>query len=470
MIQLNQFSLDYGTEDSQIFSRLNLEYKAAEFSVICGPTGSGKSTLLKSLIGLVPSFNYARVSGQLNIDGIDVLGKRPQDLASLVGYVSQRPESAFVTELVIEEIAYGMEQLGFPVAEIKQRVEQISKQLELDALLEWKIDQLSAGQQQRLAIAASLAAGQKILLLDEPSAALDSESASNLWRLLRSLVDNHGVCVLVAEHRIDEVIHFADSVTVLKGDGSALKVPANLKDVYKFFPDWNRKKQSEIPASLSYTQPLLQVKYLEVTYPGCKLPAIRGISFGVNQGQVVALLGPNGSGKTTLLMAIAGKLGINSGAITFKSRDISELSKKERYAALAVIPQRASDLLFLGSVSKELSEADLYSSAPPNTTSSIFENLVGRVDPSIHPRDLSTGQQLALVIALQISVGAKLVLLDEPTRGLDPDARSELADQIRILASQGKAILLATHDATFANQIAHRTLTVLDGQVSELVT
>jgi energy-coupling factor transport system ATP-binding protein len=465
LIELKSFSLSYGSEDSQIFRRVNLEYQSAEFSVICGPTGSGKSTLLKSLIGLVPSFNFAHTSGEIFLDGIGVSGKRPQELANLIGFVNQRPEAAFVTESVIEEISFGMEQLGFPVAEMERRVKQISKQLEIDDLLESRIDQLSTGQQQRIAIAAALAAGQKLLLLDEPSAALDAEATTNLWKLLRDLADNHGVTVLVAEHRLAEVIDFADSVTLLKGDGSAIKLNPNWECVLKFFPDWKQNqhgKQSEENASRN---PALLVTDLEVSYPGSSQPALNDISFSINQGEIVSLFGPNGSGKTTLIMAIAGVLKANRGRISLFDRDLPGLKRKERSAALAVIPQRASDLLFLGSVSKELAEADSYAAASPNTTSSIFEGLVGRVNPSIHPRDLSTGQQLALVIALQLSVGAELILLDEPTRGLDHEAKVALARQLGILASQGKSILIATHDRAFAQSVSHRTEVIEAGRI-----
>lgn len=468
MIELKQFSLDYGSEDSRLFRRLNLEYQKAEFSVICGPTGSGKSTLLKSLIGLVPTLKYARVSGEVLLDGIDASGKRPQELAHLVGYVNQTPESAFVAQTVVEEIAFGMEQLGFPVSEMEQRVRQVSSQLEIQDLLDSKIDEISAGQQQRVAIAAALAAGQKILLLDEPSAALDSDSADKLWKLLRDLVDIHEITVLVAEHRLEEVISFADSVTLLKGDGSAVKVGAAWNEVLKFFPDWGQTSQLQRSSTLSSQSPLLKVSNLDVTYPGGKLPALRKVSFSVNKGEVVSLLGPNGSGKTTLLMAIAGAIKVTCGSITLNAREISDLTKKERPSVLAVIPQRSSDLLFLGTVSKELSEADSYASVSPNTTSSIFENLIGRIDPSIHPRDLSTGQQLALVIALQLSVGAEVILLDEPTRGLDYEAKAALADQLRILASQGKTILLATHDGAFSTRVADRAVSLSSGRLSEV--
>lgn len=468
MIELNSFSLSYGSEDSQIFRRLNLEFQSAELSVICGPTGSGKSTLLKSLIGLVPSFNFAHTSGQIFLDGIEISGKRPQELASLIGFVNQRPEAAFVTESVIEEIAFGMEQLGFPAAEMKHRVQQISNQLDIQHLLDSKIEQLSAGQQQRVAIAAALAAGQKLLLLDEPSAALDAKSTTNLWKLLRDLADNHGVTVLVAEHRLAEVIDFADSVTLLKGDGSAQKVNPNWESVLRVFPDWEQKIEKNKSPSNSSGFPLLRVTDLEVSYPGSIKPALKDISFAISQGEIVSLFGPNGSGKTTLLMAIAGVLKANRGKISLSERDVSELKRKERSAALAVIPQRASDLLFLGSVGKELAESDAYAAAPPNTTSSIFESLIGRVNPSIHPRDLSTGQQLALVIALQLSVGAELVLLDEPTRGLDYEAKVALAAQLGILASQGKSILIATHDEAFAQSVSDRTELIDAGHLRKM--
>ena len=468
MIQLKQLSLDFGTQDSQIFRRLNLEFNKAEFSVICGPTGSGKSTLLKCLIGLVPTLNYARVTGEVILDGIDISGKRPQQLANLVGYVNQTPESAFVAETVVEEIAFGMEQLGFSVPEMELRVRQISSQLGIQDLLESKIDQISAGQQQRVAIAAALAAGQKILLLDEPSAALDFESAAKLWKLLRELVDKHEITVLVAEHRLEEVINFADSVTLLKGDGSAIKVDSSWAQVLKYFPDWNQSQPLKLASINSLQTPVIQVSELEYSYPGSLKPALSNISFFVNKGEVVSLLGPNGSGKTTLLKAIAGVIKRNRGTISFNSLEFSDLTKKEHQSALAVIPQRASDLLFLGTVSKELSEADRYASVSPNTTSSIFENLIGRIDTSIHPRDLSTGQQLGLVIALQLSIGAEVILLDEPTRGLDYEAKAALADQLRMLAAKGKTILLATHDEAFAKRVADRTIEMSLGQISEV--
>jgi energy-coupling factor transport system ATP-binding protein len=245
-------------------------------------------------------------------------------------------------------------------------------------------------------------------------------------------------------------------------------VSAAWTEVLKYFPDWNQSQKLAQASTISTKAPVLRVSELDVTYPGCKKPALRSVSLSANKGEVVSLLGPNGSGKTTLLMAIAGALKKSRGSITFNEQEISDLPKKDLPSVLAVIPQRASDLLFLGTVSKELLEADSYASVAPNTTSSIFENLIGRIDTSIHPRDLSTGQQLALVISLQLSVGAEVILLDEPTRGLDYEAKAALADQLRILASQGKTILVATHDDAFAKRVADRTIEMNLGQLCEV--
>lgn len=190
MIKISNMNFDYGSDDSTVFKRVNLEFAPGEISLVIGPTGSGKSTLLRLLNRLSPSFSGGRFSGGIWVDGHEITQSKPKDLASLIGYVNQTPETSFVAETVIEELAFGMEQLGTPVPTMNSKIDEICRLLDLTHLKQTSLENLSAGQQQRVAIGAALVCGQRLLLLDEPTSALDSESATQLLDTLNSL-KNH---------------------------------------------------------------------------------------------------------------------------------------------------------------------------------------------------------------------------------------------------------------------------------------
>jgi energy-coupling factor transport system ATP-binding protein len=197
--------------------------------------------------------------------------------------------------------------------------------------------------------------------------------------------------------------------------------------------------------------------------------AVSNLSFTLKCGQITALMGRNGSGKSSTLWALQGS-GIGkdasvTGQITIEGKDPTKLSNQDRINLVAMVPQKASDLLFLNSLGKELAESDAFSQVATGTTSSIFANLVGRVDPGIHPRDLSNGQQIALVLASQLTKNAPLILLDEPTRGLDYTAKQELAKSLQKLKQDGKAILLASHDVEFLAALCDQVLVLEKGQL-----
>ena len=223
MISIRDLSFSFTDADSPVLRRLNLDYEQGEFALVCGPTGSGKSTLLRALNGLIPHHSSGLLSGEVFIDGVQFAGKQPHEVAHLVGFVNQQPEGAFVTDTVLEELAYGMEQLGISEAQMRERISRFATLFGLSELLEKPLESLSGGQQQRVAIASALIAGQQILLLDEPTSALDVESAHQLLLLLKDLSRKQGITVLLAEHRIERVLDLVDSVTVVHGDGSASK-------------------------------------------------------------------------------------------------------------------------------------------------------------------------------------------------------------------------------------------------------
>jgi len=493
MIKLTDVSFTFAGAESETLRRLNLEYASGEFALVAGPTGSGKSTFLKLLIGLAPHFTGGRISGSIQIDGREFAGGQPHDFASRVGFVNQQPEGSFVSDTVREELAFGMEQLGIAPETLLDRISYVANILNLDHLLDSNLDSLSGGEQQRVAIGAAIAGGQQILVLDEPTSALDTASAVSLVGLLRKLTAQ-GITVIMAEHRIERLLGVVDSLTVVHGDATASKVRATngfdqLLRNNRMVPPvvelgqklgWEplplsvsqaAARWQENPGQTTPRQPATQgevaltAQDLGVAY-GTKV-AVRQASLALYAGNISSLVGPNGSGKSSILWALAGEQR-HSGAVAF-SDGVTPASLKpaERLARLAMVPQNASDLLMLASVGAELADSDTFAGARPGTTGTILAQLAGRIDPKRHPRDLSSGQQLALVIAMQLAKGAGVLLLDEPTRGLDYVAKLRLAEQLSLLREEGKAILIASHDVEFLAIVADTCTLISNGTLSE---
>ena len=429
--------------------------------------------------------------------GNEVTGRLPHELADLIGYVNQQPEGSFVADTVEDEIAYGLEQLGFEPEKMIALVQHFAKLVGVQHLLNKALGFLSGGEQQRVAIAAALAAGQKILVLDEPTSALDPATAEEILLMLADLAKTQGITVLVAEHRIERLLELVDSVTVVNGDGSVSKTkPADAFKNYRMVPPmvelgqqmgWNplpvsieqaralwladqstRAKPSKTTKpqmSAVETEIALSAEGLAVSY-GSQV-ALQATDLQLFAGEILAVMGHNGSGKTSLLWAIQGSGKKTGGQVFCANQDTSKMTPSERLSFITMVPQNAADLLFLNTLADELSESDRFAKVAESTTATIFASLAGRVDPKRHPRDLSAGQQLALVLALQLVKGANVLLLDEPTRGLDYEAKRELANQLAILKLQGKAVLLASHDIEFVAQVADRIVVLEQGRIVE---
>jgi energy-coupling factor transport system ATP-binding protein len=494
MIELKDLTFSYLKSDGSKVSEtpqlnnVNLAIGAGEFVLVCGPTGSGKSTFLKALNGLAPSFTGGVITGELKINGLDFIGSEPHEFASLVGFVNQQPENAFVGDTVIDEIVYCAEQLGLPIEQIRTSVENISEILEISELLDRPLATLSGGQQQRVAIASALVAGQKILLLDEPTSALDLDGAAEVLRILKKLSAEQGVTVLLAEHRISRVIAEVDSVLVVHGDGSVTKgAPTTQFNDSRFAPPiielglklgwrplpvsvsdaselWNKSATSFVQKTFFAPKAeVLKIENLEVSFGAVQ--AIRPTSFSLYGNQITALMGENGSGKTTLCWALQGSGTRTKGSVTSFKGDTAELGSNERLEVLTMVPQRAADLLFLPTLSAELEESDRFASVQSGSTAKLFRDLAGRIDTSIHPRDLSAGQQLSLVLAIQLVKQAKIVVLDEPTRGLDYSAKHALAKQLNSIRSEDRSVLIATHDIEFVAMVSDRVLVLEQGSM-----
>ncbi|MDQ6715730.1 MAG: ATP-binding cassette domain-containing protein [Actinomycetota bacterium] len=466
-----------------------------ELVLVVGPTGSGKSTLLRCINGLIPHFSGGTLSGRVIVDGRETREHRPRDLADVVAFVGQDPLSSFVTDSVEDELAYGMETLGVEAAAMRRRVEETLDLLGLADVRDRALTELSGGQQQRVAIGAVLAAGPRILVLDEPTSALDPVAAEDVLAALHRLVHDLGITVVLAEHRLERVIHHADRVLVVEdGRVSPLTDPADAMSRSLVHPPvielgrrmgWTplplsirdaRRRAGDLRARLGSVAGPTGPSPGESGPPAAELrgvtvrrgvsTALRGVSIAVHPGSVVAVMGRNGAGKSTLLASLVGQLKPTSGTVRVGSLDPGRTSPATLVGAVGLVPQDPGLLLYADSVREECASADADFGAPPGTTSALLQRIAGgAVDESAHPRDLSEGQRLCLALSVILGGSPQVVLLDEPTRGLDYSAKGRLVEVLRELASAGHAVLLATHDVELAADVADRVVVLADGDV-----
>ncbi|MFJ3858109.1 ABC transporter ATP-binding protein [Streptomyces sp. NPDC090085] len=627
MIRFDRVSVTYDGAPSPSVQGVDLEIPEGELTLLVGPSGVGKSTLLGTVSGLVPHFTGGTLRGRVTVAGRDTRTHRPRELADVVGTVGQDPQAHFVTDVVEDELAYGMESLGLPPAVMRRRVEETLDLLGLNELRERPIATLSGGQQQRVAIGSVLTTHPKVLVLDEPTSALDPAAAEEVLAVLQRLVHDLGTTVLMAEHRLERVVQYADRVLLLPARGAApvLGSPADVMAVSPVHPPvvslgrlagWSplplsvrdARRQaapllhrlpptpgtatahpesaggatsralpgpapqtparldaaappmldepgsaipappvhetpgpaipappaldapgpaipappvheapgsaipappvletpgSAIPASPAFeargsgggapgngAAPGLLSRLLRRT-PGTPEPAepatgtpegtpartrnlglrraradvLRNIDLTVAPGETIALMGRNGAGKSTLLSTLVGTLAPTTGEVTVGGRTPHRTPPQEMVRHVGLVPQEPRDLLYADTVAAECAAADADAGATPGSCRALVSELLPGVPDDTHPRDLSEGQRLALALALVLTGRPALLLLDEPTRGLDYAAKARLVEILRGLAADGHSIVLATHDVELAAELAHRVVILAGGEV-----
>jgi energy-coupling factor transport system ATP-binding protein len=480
MIELDRVSVTYAGADLPALSGVHLTIPEGEMVLVMGRTGSGKSTLLRALNGLVPHFSGGTLAGRVVVDGRDTATHRPRDLADVVGFVGQDPLAGFVTDNVEDELAYGMESLGLPPEVMRKRVEETLDLLGLAPLRHRPLTQLSAGQQQRVAIGSVLTTHPRILVLDEPTSALDPVAAEEVLATLQRLVHDLGLTVVLAEHRLERVVQFVDRIVHVPGGSAPTESgdPAAMLATTPIAPPvvelgraagWSplpltvrdaRRRSVELRARLDAVLPpehgahalngeVAATRNLVAGYP--RRPVLQGIDLTVRSGEVVAVMGRNGAGKSTLLRSLVGLHKPTSGSVTA--------------AEVGLVPQVPSDLLYAGSVAAECATADRDAGVAPGTTRGLLDRLAPGIEDDHHPRYLSEGQKLSLALSIVLAAAPRLVLLDEPTRGLDYLAKRRLVEILRELAGSGHGVVLATHDVEMVAEVATRVLVLADGEV-----
>ncbi|MFJ4708246.1 ABC transporter ATP-binding protein [Streptomyces anulatus] len=532
MIRFERVSVRYEGTERPTLSGVDLTVPEGELVLLVGPSGVGKSTLLGTVSGLVPHFTGGLLSGRVTVGGRDTRTHKPRELADLVGTVGQDPLAHFVTDTVEDELAYGMESLGLAPDVMRRRVEETLDLLGLAELRDRPIATLSGGQQQRVAIGSVLTPHPRVLVLDEPTSALDPAAAEEVLAVLQRLVHDLGTTVLMAEHRLERVVQYADQVVLLPAPGAApvMGPPAEIMKVSPVRPPvaelgllagWDplplsvrdaRRgagglrerlagaavpvrtgvapasgpgptavpvvaaersrpgrlarllgRGSAAPVTPAAADPVTRVDGLGVRRG--RVEALRRVTLTVAPGETVALMGRNGAGKSTLLGALVGMIEPTSGTVRVGGLAPARTDPRAMVRRVGLVPQEPRDLLYADTVAAECAAADRDAGAAAGTCRALVSELLPGVGDDTHPRDLSEGQRLALALALVLTGRPPLLLLDEPTRGLDYAAKARLVGVLRGLAAEGHAIVLATHDVELAAELAHRVVILADGEV-----
>jgi energy-coupling factor transporter ATP-binding protein EcfA2 len=459
VIRFEDVSVTYDGAPEPTVQDVDFEVPEGELVLLVGPSGVGKSTILGAVSGLVPHFTGGTLRGRVTVAGRDTRTHKPRELADVVGTVGQDPLSHFVTDTVEDELAYGMESLGLPPAVMRRRVEETLDLLGLAPLRDRPLATLSGGQQQRVAIGSVLTPHPRVLVLDEPTSALDPAAAEEVLAVLQRLVHDLGTTVLMAEHRLERVIQYADQVALLPAPGARLLLgtPAAMMAVSPVYPPvvdlgrlagWSplpltvrdaRRRAGELRERLAGRTPVddapaaheeetapqehrvrrfTRRKHpLPVTTPHlaevadlsvrrAHVQALRHLDLTVRPGETIALMGRNGAGKSTLLTTLVGLVEPSSGTVRVGGAQPHRTAPRDLVRQVGLVPQEPRDLLYTDTVAAECRAADQDAGAAPGTCRALVDDLLPGVTDDTHPRDLSEGQRLALALAVVLTGGA----------------------------------------------------------------
>ena len=418
---------------------VTLSVDAGEVLLLLGPSGSGKSTVLRALAGLVPWFHGGKFEGRVEIAGHDTRRTRPADLAGTVATVFQDPEDQIVLGRVEAEVGFGLENVGTPPGAIEPRVAAALDAVGASHLSGRRVTELSGGELQRVCLASALALAPQLLLLDEPTSQLDAEGAEAFF----DFALDSGAAVVLSEQHPALALPLADRVAFLEHGRVLLDAPRDdaVAWLEEHRPAWAADPGPAPRRAGGGGEIVCRIDRASYAYPGGPL-VLDAASLELRRGEIVALTGPNGSGKSTLAKLAAGLLEPQSGSVARTGRATLLLQDPGRY----LVRERADDEVQLGT-------------DPAHARRTLAEvGLEGYEDR--HPRDLSTGERERLALATVLVTEPDLLVLDEPTRGIDPQRKLALAALLRS-QSPPRATLVVTHDEAFARSVADRTVSLV---------
>ena len=511
MIRIRGLTFYYADAAQPALRDINLDIQGGEFVLLTGPSGSGKTSLCRCLNGLIPHFYGGRISGQVDVDGTAVLEHPTKEMATIVGMVFQDPENQLVAMDVEREIAFGLENLAFPRHIIAKRLEESLDTLGISHLRHRQVHELSGGEKQKVAIASVLALHPDVLVLDEPTSELDPHSAEEVLSVVQRLNDELGLTVVLLEHRLDRVVHLIDRMIVMDegrivadgnprqvlDDGAVSDIGVGAPPIVRLVQRLKQKGDSigtipltvkegrsmlgaafqqargtggnvEPPVKTAEESPIIKVENLWHTYPQ-GLTSLRGVDLEIRRGEFVSIMGRNASGKTTLIKHMNGLLKPTKGKVAVGEADTKEATVAQLARKVGMVFQNPNDHIIADTVEDEIAF--------------ILRNLgfergeiAARVDEMLdifglaeyrkrYPRLLSGGQRQRVALASVLVARPEVLILDEPTRGLEYRLKSELMGFIERYRGEGNTVILVTHDVETVAEYADRVILLSEGRV-----
>ncbi len=486
----------------EALSTISLEIMEGEQVVIVGPSGSGKSTLIQTFIGLIPHSRSGRMEGRVTVGGLDTSVTSVPHLSKIVGFVFQDPDHQMVTNDVDSELAFGPEQSGIDSGIIGERIASVAGMLHMEHLRGREIADLSWGERQKVAIASVLVMQPKMIVLDEPLSGLDTDSAATLLDHLGTIAGTLNIAVVIVEHRLDLLEGFMDRVVVMDdgrivydgpaadytgpaaalhpeeaGDvvhaGEACSSEPFLPDVcspevYLSGTDAPQTHTSEPHSPPEDISPIIEVTDVSYTYPNSKKPVLNRVSAAFYPGEVVFICGPNGSGKSTFIKHLNGLLRPDTGRVLVSGVDIAGKTVAENAATVSLVGQHADYQLFEETIERELAFGPRNLGMEEGAIDESIDEIMELMDMTHlgrkgRPLKLSMGEKQRVAIASHLVMKTPVIVLDEPTLGLDKMLKIHLATLILDLKKRGKTVIVVTHDQEFARLCADRFLYFQDG-------
>ena len=506
-IKVNNFSFNYAVGNETALRNINFTVNEGEFIVVCGPSGCGKSTLLKSLKPQLKPFGTTE--GTVEFYGEDVYSLPDEKTAAEIGFVMQNPDAQIVTDKVWHELAFGLENLGVETPIIRSRVAEMANYFGIHNWFRKKTAELSGGQKQLLNLASVMLMQPKLIILDEPSSQLDPIAAREFLENVRKINLELGTTIIITEHNLEEVYGYADKVMLMENGtvkkylppqemaqylaekemdgmykalptparmyGSVLKgeCPLSIVEGRSWFSRLVDEKHPESPVLVEHERPsekVIDINEVWFQYEKGADPVLRDLSFTVRKGEICSVLGGNGAGKTTMLSVVSQKRKYNLGSIKICGKELSKYKGVELFDKnMAVLPQNPQSLFVFETLRRDLEEVFVGKKLSKEEISERVLSVAKKMEVDSlldrHPYDLSGGEMQKAALAKILLLEPKLLLLDEPTKGMDALSKENMGNILRELASEGATVLMVTHDIEFCAKYSDHCMLFFDGYI-----